>query len=385
MKNSNVFSSVLALVASAILVSPSITLAGVAEASALVPISIPAKNSSGVAGVKFVGIPVARASVYEGLITTLVTSSSSTTLNSITTTLLPDSGLTASVISALNIPTVSTAGINDSTFATEDNQYVLEITSGANIGLTKTISAISAGGVQVLGSVLRSLPVNTKYVIRPDWTLGTLLGRTAADVALSGVTGGLASSADGIGVIKNGILELYIWNGSAWKPTRNIVAGVDYSHVRLPLSGGIYYKRNKLTATTLYLSGVYRSTRMQALLEGADNSVYAVTSPNFVQTTLAQTGLHRCVKSSSIISSCDEVRIVSSSGAVESYINAGTGSAYTSGFWNDTSSAGPSWKSTRSGVAGSANGVVIPAGSAVLIKKETALPRQIGLDVVYSQ
>ena len=385
MKNSNVFSSVLAIVASAILVSPSITLAGVAEASALVPISIPAKNASGVAGVKFVGIPVARASVYEGLITTAVTSSSSATVDGIVYTTLPDTGMTAGVISALNIPTVSTARITNSDFATADNQYVLEITSGANIGLTKPISAISTGGVTVVGSVLLPLAVGTKYVIRPDWTLGTLLGNTVSDIAASGVSGGLASSADNIGIIRNGALELYYWSGTAWKPTRSSVAGVDYSHVRLPLSGGIYYKRNRSTATTVYLSGVYRATRLQALLEGADNSVYAVTTPNFSDTTLSQTGLHRYVKSSSIISSCDEVRVVSPSGAVESYINAGTGSAYTGGFWNGSSASAPSWKSTRGGAAGSANNTVIPAGSAVMIKKETALPRQIGLDPVYSR
>jgi hypothetical protein len=385
MKNTTAFSSVLAFVASAILVSPSITLAGVAEASALVPVSIPAKNVSGVAGVKFVGIPVARASVYEGLITTVVTSSSSATVDGIVYTTLPDTGMTAGVISALNIPTVSTARITNSDFATADNQYVLEITSGANIGLTKPISAISTGGVTIVGSVLLPLAEGTKYVIRPDWTLGTLLGNTASDIAASGVTGGLASSADNIGIIRNGVLELYYWTGTVWKPTRSSVAGVDYSHVRLPLSGGIYYKRNRTTATTVYLSGVYRATRLQALLEGADNSVYAVTTPNFSDTTLSQTGLHRYVKSSSIISSCDEVRVVSPTGAVESYINAGTGTAYTSGFWNGSSASAPSWKSTRGGVAGSANNVVIPAGSAVMFKKETGLPRQIGLDPVYSR
>jgi hypothetical protein len=386
MKNSNVFSSVLAIVASAILVSPSITLAGVAEASALVPISIPAKNASSVAGVKFVGIPVARPSVYEGLITTAVSSSSSATVDGIVYTTLPDSGMTAGVIAALNIPTVSTAGITNSDFATADNQYVLEITSGANIGLTRTISAINAGGPTVVGSVLLPLAVGTKYVIRPDWTLGTLLGKTATEIAASGVTGSVVlSSADNIGIIRNGVLVLYYWTGSAWKPTRNTVTGVDYSHVRLPLSGGIYYKRNKTTATTVYLSGVYRATRLQALLEGADNAVFAVTTPNFSDTTLAQTGLHRYVKSSSVISSCDEVRVVSPTGAVESYINAGTGTAYTGGFWNGSSASAPSWKSTRSGVAGSANNTIIPAGSAIMFKKETASPRQIGLDAVYSQ
>jgi hypothetical protein len=293
--------------------------------------------------------------------------------------------MTAGVVSALNIPTVSTARITNSDFATADNQYVLEITSGANIGLTRTISAISAGGPTVVGGVLLPLAVGTKYVIRPDWTIGSLLGKTAADVALAGVAGGLAASADNIGIIRNGVLELYYWTGSVWKPTRSTVAGVDYSFVRLPLSGGIYYKRNKTTATTVYLSGVYRATRLQALLEGADNSVFAVTTPNFADTTLAQTGLHRYVKSSTIISSCDEVRVVSPTGAVESYINAGSGTAYTGGFWNGSSASAPSWKSTRGGAAGTANNTVIPAGSAIMFKKETALPRQIGLDAVYSQ
>ena len=394
MKNTTVFSSVLAFVASAILVSPSITLAGVAETSALVPVSIPAKNASGVAGVKFIGIPVARPSVYEGLITTAVTSANSETVettnpdNSTTTTVyttFPDSGMTASIVTGLNIPTVSTARITNNDFATADNQYVLEITSGANIGLTRPISAISAGGAKVVGSVLLPLAAGTKYVIRPDWNLGALLGRTTAEIAASGVAGGLASSADNVGIIRNGVLELYYWTGSAWKPTRNSVAGVDYSYLRLPLSGGIYYKRNKTTATTVYLSGIIRATRLQALLEGPDNSVFAVTTPNYSDTTLAQTGLHRYVKSSTIISSCDEVRIVSPTGAVVSYINAGSGTAYTSGFWNGSSSSAPSWKSTRGGGPGSANNIVIPAGSAIMFKKETALPRQIGLDPAYTQ
>ncbi len=379
MKNQASF--VFAMVAAAILAGPSASRAGVGEASALFPVTIPAKTS-GVAGVKFVGIPVARPSIYEGLVTTTVPA------NSNSSTVFSDSGFDAIVKAALGNPVASTARVTDNNFATEDNQYVLEITSGANIGLTKIISSFSTGGVTVVGGFALPVEAGTKYVIRKDWTLGTLFGNTAAAIAASGLSGGLASSADNIGLVRSGVLELYYWTGSAWKPTRNVATGIDYSHVRVPLSGGIYVKRNKTTDATLYMTGIYRPTRLQALLEGADNAVFAVSTPNFKDTTLAETGLHRYVKTSTLISACDEVRVLTSAGTVQSYVNSASQSAngYTGGFWNGSSTNPPSWKSTRSGgAAGSANNLVIPAGSAVLIKKEGAGARQLGIDPAYTQ
>ena len=378
MKNQASF--VFAMVAAAILAGPSASRAGVGEASALFPVTIPAKTS-GVAGVKFVGIPVARPSIYEGLVTTAVPA------NSNSSTVFSDSEFDASALSDLGNPVASTARVTDNSFATEDNQYVLEITSGANIGLTKIISSFSTGGVTVVGGFALPVEVGTKYVIRQDWTLGTLFGNNAAAIAASGLSGGLASSADNIGLVRSGVLELYYWTGSAWKPTRNVVTGTDYSHVRVPLSGGIYVKRNKTTDATLYMTGIYRPTRLQALLEGADNAVFAVSTPNFKDTTLAETGLHRYVKTSTLISACDEVRVLTSAGTVQSYVNSASQSAngYTGGFWNGSTTNAPSWKSTRSGAAGSANNLVIPAGSAVLIKKEGAGARQLGIDPAYTQ
>lgn len=378
MKNQASF--VFAMVAAAILAGPSASRAGVGEASALFPVTIPAKTS-GVAGVKFVGIPVARPSIYEGLVTTTVAA------NSNSSTVFSDSGLDNSALAALGNPVASTARVTDNNFATEDNQYVLEITSGANVGLTKIISSFSTGGVTVVGGFALPVEPGTKYVIRKDWTLGTLFGNTAAAIAASGLSGGLASSADNIGLVRSGVLELYYWSGSAWKPTRNVVTGIDYSQVRVPLSGGIYVKRNKTSVTTLYMTGIYRPTRLQALLEGADNAVFAVSTPNFKDTTLAETGLHRYVKSSPLISVCDEVRVLTSAGTVQSYVNSASSNAngYTGGYWNGSTTNAPSWRSTRSGVAGSANGLVIPAGSAVLIKKEGAGARQLGIDPAYTQ
>ena len=378
MKNQASF--VFAMVAAAILAGPSTSRAGVGEASALFPVTIPAKTS-GVAGVKFVGIPVARPSIYEGLVTTAVPA------NSNSSTVFSDSEFDASALSDLGNPVASTARVTDNSFATEDNQYVLEITSGANIGLTKIISSFSTGGVTVVGGFALPVELGTKYVIRQDWTLGTLFGNNAAAIAASGLSGGLASSADNIGLVRSGVLELYYWTGSAWKPTRNVVTGTDYSHVRVPLSGGIYVKRNKTTDATLYMTGIYRPTRLQALLEGADNAVFAVSTPNFKDTTLAETGLHRYVKTSTLISGCDEVRVLTSAGTVQSYVNSASQSAngYTGGFWNGSTTNAPSWKSTRSGAAGSANNLVIPAGSAVLIKKEGAGARQLGIDPAYTQ
>jgi hypothetical protein len=121
-------------------------------------------------------------------------------------------------------------------------------------------------------------------------------------------------------------------------------------------------------------------------LEGPDNSVFAVTSPNFKDITLEETGLHRYVRSSTANAFCDEVRVVDTTGVVRSYVNSATGTGYTSFFWNGSNAISPSWKSTRgAAAAGSANSLVIPAGSAVLIKKETASPRLIGMDPTFAQ
>jgi hypothetical protein len=359
------------------------SIAGVAEVATLVPVAIPAKVGS-TAGVKFVGIPVARPGIYEGTVTTLVPAGtgSGTPLSTVVT----DSTLTTQLISELGASTVSTARVANDTFATADNQYLIEITSGPNIGLVKTVSAITSGGATVLGGFSKRLDVGTTYVLRKDWTIGSLLGTDSAGVAASGIRGGLVSSSDHIGVIRNARLELYYWNNTKWLPTSGAVAGVAYEHVRVPMSGGFYFKRNTATSTTVYLSGIYRPHRLQALLEGISGSVFTVSTPNYVDTTLAQTGLHRYVKSSSLVSAADELRIISANGTIASYFNAGSGTGYTSGFWNGSSANAPSWRSTASGnAAGSANSLVIPAGSAIMIKKSGADARLIGIDPAYTQ
>lgn len=354
-------------------------IAGVAEVATLVPVAIPAKVGT-TAGVKFVGIPVARPGIFEGSVTTLVASAASAS------TVVTDSKFTAQVVSELGNPTASTARVSDNVFATEDNQYVIEITSGPNIGLVKVVSAISAGGVTVLGGFNKRLDVGTTYVLRKDWSLASLLGNNATEIAASGIKGGLVSGADHVGVVRNAKLELYYWTGSAWKPTSGSVVGVSYEHVRIPMSGGFYFKRNTSTATTLFLTGIYRPHRLQALLEGASGSVFTVSTPNYVDTTLAATGLHRYVKSSALVAAADELRIIGANGSIASYFNAGSGTGYTSGFWNGTSANAPSWRLTASGnSAGSANSLVIPAGSAIMIKKSGADARLIGIDPAYTQ
>jgi len=76
-------------------------------------------------------------------------------------TVVTDSKLTAQIVSELGSPTVSTDRVTNDTFATADNQYLVEITSGPNIGLVKVVSSISAGGVTVLGGFNKRLDVGT--------------------------------------------------------------------------------------------------------------------------------------------------------------------------------------------------------------------------------
>lgn len=390
MKNNTSF--VFAMMVAAMIAGPTASQAGVGEAAALFPVTIPAKTG-GVPGVKFVGIPVARPAIYEGLVTAQVAANSTTNTatNPAFTTVVTDTNFNTNVISQIwgTNKVVETAGLGSNTnVPTSDNNYVLEITSGPMVGLTKSVTAADAGGLSVQGGFSLNLDANTKYVLRKDWTLGTLFGNSATDIAAAGVTGGLSSTGDNLGVIKNDILTLYFWSstGGQWRPTRNYNSNNTYQNIRIPLSGGVYAKRNASTAGTLYLSGIFRPTRLQALLEGPDNSVFAVTSPNFKDITLEETGLHRYVRSSTANSVCDEVRVVDTTGVVRSYVNSATGAGYTSFFWNSSNAISPSWKSTRgAAAAGSANSLVIPAGSAVLIKKESASPRLIGLDPTFAQ
>ena len=384
-------SFVFAMMVAAMIAGPTASQAGVGEAAALFPVTIPAKTG-GVPGVKFVGIPVARPAIYEGLVTARVTANSttSTATNPAFTTVVTDTNFNTNVISQIwgTNKVVETAGLgSDTNVPTSDNNYVLEITSGPMVGLTKSVTAADAGGLSVQGGFSLNLDANTKYVLRKDWTLGTLFGNSASDIAAAGVTAGLSSTGDNLGVIKSDILTLYYaTTAGQWRPTRNYDSTKTYQHIRIPLSGGVYVKRNASSVGTLYLSGIYRPTRLQALLEGPDNSVFAVSTPNFKDVTLTETGLHRYVRSSTLNSACDEVRVVDTTGVVRSYVNSATGTAYTSFFWNGSSANAPSWKSTRgTAAAGSANSVVIPAGSAVLIKKETASPRLVGLDPSYTQ
>ena len=176
-----------AMVAAAILTGPRSTEAGVGEAAAIFPVTIPAK-SGGVPGVKFVGIPVARPSLYEGLVTTAVipNSTTNTATNPAFTTAIADTNFTTARIGN---PTVQTNGLADNNIPTADDNFVLEITSGPMVGLTKPIVAVANGSITVQGGFSLNLDVNTKFVVRKDWTLGTLFGNTAADIAAAGVTG----------------------------------------------------------------------------------------------------------------------------------------------------------------------------------------------------
>jgi hypothetical protein len=331
--------------------------ADIAKPSLLVPVTVVA-SSGGIAGQRFVGLNVCRPTIGEGR-------------------------LSAAVVSGANQFTADAdaifTGIVPSTLGTSDNSYIIEFTSGAYVGLIKKISSISGRTATVVGT-LPALDNATTFLLRKDWTIGSLFGATASEVAAKGLTAGAsAGSATRIGVLNaSGVVAYYFFKnttsqgGVGWRAAATRTDGVDRQHIQVGTGSGFAVQNGNTTALNFNLAGEARPTRNIVSL---DSQFTFVANPQNRSVTIADllgstpvSGL--TLKSGAVgassAGSADEFTLLDSNVARKYFY-------YTQGGVNK-------WRLSVLRTGADQNTVTIGESDAMLVKRSGSVTKFLGLE-----
>lgn len=331
--------------------------ADIAKPSLLVPVTVVA-SSGGIAGQRFVGLNVCRPTIGEGRLSAAVSS-----------------GATQFTADADAI----FSGIVPSTLGTSDDSYIVEFTSGAYVGLIKKISSISGRTATVVGT-LPALDNATTFILRKDWTIGTLFGATASEVAAKGLTAGAsAGSATRIGVLNSsGVIAYYFFKNSAsqggmgWRAAATRTDGVDRQHIQVGTGSGFAVQNGNTTALNFNLAGEARPTRNIVSL---DSTFTLVANPQNKSVTIADllgstpvSGLN--LKSGAVgassAGSADEFTLMDSNVARKYFY-------YTQGGVNK-------WRLSVLRTGADQNTVTVGESDAMLVKRAGAVTKFLGLE-----
>jgi hypothetical protein len=271
---------------------------------------------------------------------------------------------------SLNVLTVSSLPV-----MTPGLPYVLEIQDGDYIGVISLITASTDGSQQVPAvsstvTLQYSLPADsiaagTRYAIRPDWTINTLLG-TAATTKF-----GSSTSYGGGDILQvfNPVSQKF---ENFWRRRTGTSPNFQYSwltqggvaaeNTRIPLGEGFIIKRFSKTQLDLVLSGELRQARTRKeILGGAKLNV--VANPNPYAVKLTQSGLTPLAGTS--LSGADKVHFINpSTGRFVSYFRK------SDGLWYDAA-----------GVA-AAEDLSIPAGGAIIYQRTVGGGNLVGRSAI---
>lgn len=166
--------------------------------------------------------------------------------------------------------------------ASVDNKYILEILDGRYIGLVAYIKSNVGNTFTVDEAVLPidSLLVGSKFVIRKDWTLETLLG--VANASSPFLAGSSTASADNINIWNQktqAYTSYYIRLSSGTYTWRDAVGNAS-NHTRIPYGQGVQVLRRTTGNGTLTLKGEVRSARMRRDLLANKTALVANLSPS---------------------------------------------------------------------------------------------------------
>lgn len=274
------------------------------------------------------------------------------------------SGKTLTVSGATYTPDQFKVGAGNST------PYILEILDGPNIGFVSFITGNTANGITVQDTVPTGNPDNTRYVIREDYTVETLLGPASAPY---GPTNGVISSAtsggnaDQISFFNpNGKLETFFrWRSTsvagptttyAWYLVTKVGSNwVSVKDRRVPFGQGLVVERKSTTVDgKINLSGELRSTRLRREISGFPQW-NLIANPNPFANPLSEFGLDMAPGTAT---SADSVYIWSttagSKGGLVQYYR---------------SSASPSTWKNQGGATVDPATITVPAGSAVVVQR----------------
>jgi hypothetical protein len=334
--------------------------ADIAKPSLLVPVTVVA-SSGGIAGQRFVGLNVCRPTIAEGRLSAAVSAGATQ--------------LTADADAVFS-------GIAPSTLGTSDNSYIIEFTSGAYVGLIKKISSISERTATVVGT-LPALDDKTTFLLRKDWTLGSLFGATASEVAAKGLTAGAsAGSATRIGVLNSsGVIVYYFYKnttsqgGAGWRASSTRTDGVDRQHIQLATGSGFAVQNGNTTAINFNLAGEARPTRNIVSLDSqftfvANPQNRSVTIADLLGSTIVGGKLKSDFVGASSSGSADEVTVID-------------GTVSRKYFFNTRAVSGVpinKWRLSVLPLGADQNAVIVGESDAMLVKRSGLVTKFVGLE-----
>lgn len=243
--------------------------------------------------------------------------------------------------------------------------YIFEILDGPNIGFVSFITGNGANTITVEDTIPSGNPDNSRYVVREDYTVSTLLGSAGAPYG-NLVSGTSAQNADQVSFFNpNGRLETFFrWRNTptvqtntiyAWYlSTRNGTNWVSVADRRVPYGQGLVVERKASTAGKINLSGELRSTRLRREIAGFPR-FNIVANPNPFANPLSEFGLDMAPGT---VSSADSVYLwdtnAGSKGGLVQYYR---------------SSASPSTWRNAAGTTVNPTNITVPAGSAVVVQR----------------
>jgi hypothetical protein len=176
--------------------------------------------------------------------------------------------------------------------------YVLEILDGDYIGVISLVTESTgdnAGGTVTVqyNFTAGAIASNTRYAIRPDWTISTLFGPAATTQVGSSAT----YSGGDVLQIFNPVtqrLENFWRQRTGTSPNFNYAwltqSGQPAENVRVPMGEGFIIKRYSSTTLNLRLSGELRQARTRKEILGT-GKLNIVANPNPFPVKLSQSGL----------------------------------------------------------------------------------------------
>lgn len=240
--------------------------------------------------------------------------------------------------------------------------YIIEILDGPNIGFVSYITANGSATITVEDTIPTGNPENTRYLIREDYTVNTLLGSASAPKG-NFAPGTSVQNADQISFFNsNGKLETFFrWRNDnstqyAWylgvKTTNN--TWVSVADRRVPYGQGLIVERKAATAGKINLDGEVRSTRLRRSIVGFPRW-NVVSNPNPFNNPLSEFGLEMAPGSST---TADSVYVwdttVGAKGGLKQYYR---------------SSSSPSTWNDQTGAVVDPSTITVPAGTAVVVQR----------------
>jgi len=250
------------------------------------------------------------------------------------------------VLTVSTVPTM-TAGL----------PYVVEVLDGDYIGAISLITANTGSTVTVeYNFPAGAITAGTRYAIRPDWTISTLLGSAATSQVGSSTSYG---GGDVVSIFNSATQKLEnFWRqrtGSSpnfaytWRTQEGAVA----DNVRIPLGEGFVIKRVSATQLNLRLAGEFRQARARKEILG-NGKLTIIANPNPYPLLLSKAGLTpTAATSAGGAASADNVH----------FINPNTGAFVT--YWRN-SSDNNNWYNAAGELA---SGTTIDAGKAVIMQR----------------